>query len=401
MTPIEMAKLHQQKRRKIPQRIDHVTAQEQEATSQNNIVKNNKELRLRNANNRYQDVENEVDTSKDDVVPRQQIKSAGKVSNFKQWQQEQEARRKALQLENERAEAEQRNNNVNNNFNKNEKSIRARSDSSGSHRNDNDTQADGQYKDRGTGADVVLNNLKWGSVPRNGRKIDSDNSVQVNADTNNQATDKTLREKKMAILKKQNMKGYDEKAHSPEFNNDNVPQNNAINVENGRNVRKTSGNANTNAFVVDLDSANKQKNVVSNNAANHNSSVSQNRVNNMPEKKSSAKIHRKMSGRPSKTPDANAEQYRESAEMYVRVAEMQLQKDDGSNIRLVECSSCGRKFAADRLPTHERTCMKTTGKQRKTFDSSKMRVKDTEQSKYVAVQSNAPEDKVDTIVDNL
>ncbi len=52
------------------------------------------------------------------------------------------------------------------------------------------------------------------------------------------------------------------------------------------------------------------------------------------------------------------------------------------NVKLKECSICGRNFAADRLDTHKKIC-KSTSKKRKQFDSVKMRVEGTEAEKYV------------------
>ncbi|KAK9891168.1 hypothetical protein WA026_013485 [Henosepilachna vigintioctopunctata] len=45
---------------------------------------------------------------------------------------------------------------------------------------------------------------------------------------------------------------------------------------------------------------------------------------------------------------------------------------------LLECSYCGRRFAADRVQKHEDVCSKTNKKQRKTYDAFKHRVQGTE-----------------------
>lgn len=48
---------------------------------------------------------------------------------------------------------------------------------------------------------------------------------------------------------------------------------------------------------------------------------------------------------------------------------------------LMPCHNCGRSFAADRLAKHQSVCVKS-GKQRKVFDSTKMRTQGTEAAKY-------------------
>lgn len=55
-------------------------------------------------------------------------------------------------------------------------------------------------------------------------------------------------------------------------------------------------------------------------------------------------------------------------------------KTHGGN--LVPCQNCGRSFASDRLSKHQSICRKTTGKQRKVFDSSRMRTQGTDAAKY-------------------
>lgn len=56
-----------------------------------------------------------------------------------------------------------------------------------------------------------------------------------------------------------------------------------------------------------------------------------------------------------------------------------MKTDEGN---LVPCQNCGRSFASDRLSKHQSICRKTTGKQRKVFDSSKMRTQGTDAAKY-------------------
>ena len=51
------------------------------------------------------------------------------------------------------------------------------------------------------------------------------------------------------------------------------------------------------------------------------------------------------------------------------------------HVSLVPCHNCGRSFAADRLAKHESICNKS-GKQRKVFDSTKMRTQGTDAAKY-------------------
>lgn len=60
-------------------------------------------------------------------------------------------------------------------------------------------------------------------------------------------------------------------------------------------------------------------------------------------------------------------------------------KDDDAyaegKIKLIPCSNCGRKFAADRLQRHKNACGNLT-KKRKVMDPTKMRVAGTEMEKY-------------------
>ena len=49
---------------------------------------------------------------------------------------------------------------------------------------------------------------------------------------------------------------------------------------------------------------------------------------------------------------------------------------------LAPCYNCGRSFAAERLAKHEAICNKTGRKQRKVFDSTKMRTQGTEAAQF-------------------
>jgi hypothetical protein len=53
----------------------------------------------------------------------------------------------------------------------------------------------------------------------------------------------------------------------------------------------------------------------------------------------------------------------------------------GGKVKLVACSNCGRKFAADRLQKHRNACGNLT-KKRKVMDPTKMRVAGTDMEKY-------------------
>ena len=54
--------------------------------------------------------------------------------------------------------------------------------------------------------------------------------------------------------------------------------------------------------------------------------------------------------------------------------------------QLVECRSCGRKFAEDRLAKHEKVCEKVFVQKRKAFDVKAMRAEGTDNAKYVREQ---------------
>jgi hypothetical protein len=53
-----------------------------------------------------------------------------------------------------------------------------------------------------------------------------------------------------------------------------------------------------------------------------------------------------------------------------------------TDLHLVPCSVCGRKFAADRVEKHTAICEKSQKKKRKRFDTIKMRVAGTELASY-------------------
>ena len=96
MTPIEVAKLHQLRRRKLSQKTNIVEQNNDQNdtdnfTNMNNLpVNKNEKKDNRNAENlEFQSL----------LVQRGKIQSAGKVSSFQKWQQEQEARKK-LQTQN-------------------------------------------------------------------------------------------------------------------------------------------------------------------------------------------------------------------------------------------------------------------------------------------------------------
>merc|ERR1712025_199463 len=62
---------------------------------------------------------------------------------------------------------------------------------------------------------------------------------------------------------------------------------------------------------------------------------------------------------------------------------------------LISCKNCQRNFAEDRIEKHEEICLKTSQKKRKTFDTTKARVKGTDAASYVknAAQLKAKEAK--------
>lgn len=62
------------------------------------------------------------------------------------------------------------------------------------------------------------------------------------------------------------------------------------------------------------------------------------------------------------------------------------------NLKLKECSNCGRHFAIDRIQVHQNACKHQ--KKRKTFDSTKMRVSGTEAESFVKKKKPAKEVKV-------
>ena len=110
-----------------------------------------------------------------------------------------------------------------------------------------------------------------------------------------------------------------------------------------------------------------------------------------PPRKASA--HRIHSGKINKL--QSDDRYKESVELYVKVAEMEQQKAGDANVSLTECYNCGRKFATDRLQTHIKACTKSTAKKRRVFDPVQMRTKGTEQEKFLNTdRSDNQENKV-------
>lgn len=63
-------------------------------------------------------------------------------------------------------------------------------------------------------------------------------------------------------------------------------------------------------------------------------------------------------------------------------------------VDLAPCSLCGRKFARDRLAKHKKVCQSGQKKNRKVFDTSKMRTDGTEMAKYSKESTRRPEPKV-------
>lgn len=50
---------------------------------------------------------------------------------------------------------------------------------------------------------------------------------------------------------------------------------------------------------------------------------------------------------------------------------------------LISCKNCSRNFAEDRIEKHETICFKTSARKRKTFDMTKVRLKDTEAAQFL------------------
>ena len=55
---------------------------------------------------------------------------------------------------------------------------------------------------------------------------------------------------------------------------------------------------------------------------------------------------------------------------------------------LKQCKSCRRKFAPDRLETHQRICRDNMGRKRKVFNMSKARVEGTDAAGFVGVRTH-------------
>ena len=56
---------------------------------------------------------------------------------------------------------------------------------------------------------------------------------------------------------------------------------------------------------------------------------------------------------------------------------------------LVQCKSCSRNFAEERIQTHVGICKKTKSKKRKPFDATKARVEGTEAAQYQGKNSSS------------
>ena len=56
---------------------------------------------------------------------------------------------------------------------------------------------------------------------------------------------------------------------------------------------------------------------------------------------------------------------------------------------LVQCKSCSRNFAEERIQTHVSICKKTKSKKRKPFDATKARVEGTEAAQYQGKTSSS------------
>ncbi|KAK1150353.1 zinc finger C2HC domain-containing protein 1C-like [Acipenser oxyrinchus oxyrinchus] len=77
------------------------------------------------------------------------------------------------------------------------------------------------------------------------------------------------------------------------------------------------------------------------------------------------------------------------------------QNEDGqydASFQLVVCTSCNRKFAADRLERHSKICEKMQNSKRKVFDSTKHRAKGTDLEQYINRRSKntSPQPKKNT-----
>ena len=68
-------------------------------------------------------------------------------------------------------------------------------------------------------------------------------------------------------------------------------------------------------------------------------------------------------------------------------------------VGLVQCKSCSRNFAEERIQTHVSICKKTKSKKRKPFDATKARVEGTEAAQYQGKNSSSSnKSKVETIL---
>lgn len=80
-------------------------------------------------------------------------------------------------------------------------------------------------------------------------------------------------------------------------------------------------------------------------------------------------------------------------------AKPQMPAEDGptpyadEKVDLVECSICGRKFAADRIDKHEAICRKSANKKKKVFDTTAKRIADTGAENFISQIKAQKEEK--------
>ena len=67
-----------------------------------------------------------------------------------------------------------------------------------------------------------------------------------------------------------------------------------------------------------------------------------------------------------------------------------IDNDQSDSITLIQCQTCGRKFAADRLEKHQKICKKASTKKRPVFDTSKHRNQGTDNESYAKRVKNQP-----------
>ena len=67
---------------------------------------------------------------------------------------------------------------------------------------------------------------------------------------------------------------------------------------------------------------------------------------------------------------------------------------------LKQCRSCNRKFAPDRLETHQKICRDNIGRKRKVFNMSKARVEGTDAAGFVGVRTHTKKVGVMTFIND-